>query len=400
MLRKIALPVVVIAAAIGIANGMTSFKKPAEKKVFDEKTANVSVVEAQAYQMVFPVLSSGVVESKVDIRLIAEVSGKIIEVSPKWVEGGFFREGEEFFAIEDQNYVNQLAKAEASLASARSALTQEQALAHVAKSDWEKRKSRTDEQNLAAKSLALREPQLASALAQLRAAEADVASAKKALEKTRFKAPFDGILVKKAADNGQFIAAGNALGEFRGVDTVKIRIPLSASQQSLLALPDIGESSDIAVELSSDSDKSAKWQGKLIRTEGVLDERTKVLYGVIEVKDPYGLDSEKPKPLRLGMYVNVSIASQSFDAVIEVPRKSIRKGDKVWLIDQDNKMQLVDVNYLPVRHDNLFIVSGVNNGDRVLVGGVADPQEGKLVNAQTVDFNASGKFIVSGGNEQ
>ena len=184
--RHVLFPFLIVFVAIAIAVYLKVLNKPAEKKAREQFVSQVQVQTVAFESLTIPILSQGVVAARTQTRLLSEVSGKVIRVSPKWVNGGFFRKGEEILQIEDYDYKNQLAKAKAQLASAKSALIQEQGHAYVAKEDWQRRNANSD--NKAAKALALREPQLESARTQVEAAKTDLISAQQRLIKTSIKA--------------------------------------------------------------------------------------------------------------------------------------------------------------------------------------------------------------------
>ena len=357
---------------------MVKSKQPAQKKSVEKYQQKVSVQLAKKQALEMPIFSQGVVEARTKIRLLPEVAGKIIDVSPNWENGGFFRKGEVFFGIESHNYQNQLAKAEASVARAKNSLTQEQGMAFVAKKNWESRKKKTE--NIAAKSLALREPQLASAKAQLEAAKADVLSARRNLEKTQMKAPFDGILLKKSADIGQYISAGQQLAEFYAIDTAEIRVPLTEAQLTFLDISRIDESMSISADINyTVESETLQLKGFMTRTEGLLDSLTKVLYAVIEIPDPYALQNDSVVPLRLGSFVEVSISGRKLDDIFVLPRRALRAGNKVWVVDENNILLSRDVKLLPLRKEEIYVYEGLADQEKVVVGGMVDPIEGKVV---------------------
>ncbi|NRA40834.1 MAG: HlyD family efflux transporter periplasmic adaptor subunit, partial [Pseudomonadales bacterium] len=243
--------------------------------------------------MALGVETGGVVLARTQLKILPEVSGRIEWVSPKWHDGGFFKQGELMFKLEDHLFKNNVAKANAQLAESNARFIQEQGMVNVAKQEWQKRKNKS--QDPAAKSLALREPQYASAKAAYEAARSDLNVAKLNLSRASFYAPFDGVLVNKIADKGQLISSNQAIADFYAIDFVEIRIPLNQSQRSLVDLPSLNSSLDLPVKVTQTfGTEEVTYEGKLIRTESVLDEQTKVLYAVVAVENPYQIDAIKP----------------------------------------------------------------------------------------------------------
>lgn len=377
--RTAALPLAIIAVSILVSLLMVSLsRKPVEKASHLFPLQKVEVVSVVSRSVVVPVFSQGVVEPRTGIRLLPEVTGEIVSVSPQWENGGYFRKGERFLQIDELNYKNQLEKAQAALVRADGNLVQEQGVADVARKDWEKRDPATD--NSAARSLALREPQLASARAQVDASRAEVDAARRSLKKTRLVAPFDGILAKKGADIGQYVAAGQLLAEFYGIDVAEVRVPLTEAQTAFLDLAPVGRRMRIPVRLFYQVESGVQeTSGTLVRTEGLLDPVTKVLYAVIEVKDPYGLRKKQQHPLRLGSFVRVEIPGRKVDNIFVLPGKALRTGNRLWVVDNENRLVKRDVAVLPVQGEEIYISAGLTAGERVVTGSMVDPIEGKVV---------------------
>ena len=354
----------------------------AGKSVVVGELPHVEVIELEPQRLNLDIRSNGVVASRVKARLVPEVTGKISWVDSKWHDGGFFKQGEAFFRVEKHQYENYVAKAKAQLAESKALYIQEQGMALVAKKEWEQRNQRSrKDSGKAAKSLALREPQYASAKARYEAALSDFKLAKINLKKTVVRAPFDGILQKKAADIGQFISANQALGEFYAVDFAEIRVPLTESNQHLIAIPSLQNSRSTPVKVQFKSRVSLNvYDAELVRTESVLDEVTKVLYGIVRVKDPYQIKSASGKPaLRMGSYVSVMIPGRDIEGLYVLPAAVLRGGNRVYVVDDDNVLRSHIVT-LQSNYDGITVVSsGLEGGVRVVAGRVGEAMEGRKV---------------------
>lgn len=376
--QHLLIPVLILVVTAGVVMVMHLSSPPAAKKEEAEVVHKVSVITLAPTRFTVPVHSQGEVIARTQVRLLPEVSGKIIDVSPKWNNGGYFRQGEMMLKIEDHTYRNHVARTKASLAQAQSAYVQEQGIAYVAEKEWKKRGG--GEKNEAARALALREPQLKSAKAQVDAAEAELKAAELSLEKTTIKAPFDGILLKKAADIGQTIGSGQMLGEFYAVDQAEIRVPLTETQQALMDLPGLNENASISAIIRFQTDDAQiERPGRFVSTEGVLDELTKVLYGRVIIDDPYAMQDATLPPIRIGAFVQVVMTGKTLDGVFVIPGDTLRRGDMVWTVDAENKLHLQKITYLKLRQDDLVVVGGLQAGDRLAVGSLIKPSEGKLV---------------------
>ena len=141
--------------------------------------------------------SQGMVKPLMETTMLAEVSGRVIELSPNFVAGAFVNKGDLLLVIEKTDYVADLRIAEANLTRAKARLSKK-ALADQAKVDWESVSS--GKQN----ELAARKVQLNEQLADVRQAESQLLRAQKNLARTEVRAPYDGLIKMRDADLGQF----------------------------------------------------------------------------------------------------------------------------------------------------------------------------------------------------
>lgn len=327
----------------------------------------VDVAEVVKQDVPVSVSSQGTVTPRTQTTLIAEVSGRVVKVSPKFKAGGFFEAGEMLLQIDDRDYRAELKRAEAAVASARSNLALEKGRAEVAYRDWlkfsngVKRKGEAD-------ALAQRKPQLAEAQARLDSAEADLTRAQDDLDRTTIRLPYAGMVQQKQVDIGQYVTLGTQLGKTFAIDTAEVRLPIPDDRLNYLNLPSIAgnESHTPSVTLSAEQgDQVFEWQARLIRTEGVLDERSRVLFAVAEINDPYGLETERDAPLRIGTFVQANIAGKTIPDVVVLPRHILRTGNQVWVVDDSNRLVNRKVKLLRTDGALAYIYQGLEPGERV-----------------------------------
>lgn len=389
LISKVLAPLAVLGLTAFVTIVIINSKPEVAKKEAADVIRDVQAIAYSQQNASFPLASQGVVTPLTHIRYLSEVSGKIIEVSPKWADGGFFRKGELLLRVEEHTYKSQLAKAEAALEQAKTNLTQEKAQAYVAKKNWEA-SNRAGDDNPAARSLALREPQLATAQAQLASAEADRSVARLMLEKTQVRAQFDGIIHNKAVDIGQVVGTGQQLADFYGTAKAEIRVPLTLAQQAFLSLPGLTQQAEIPVDVFYQvANKTHHYVGQLKRTSAVLDEKTRVLHGVVEVNDPYSLQEENRPALPLGAFVEVQIRSEEQQQVVALPKRLLRPGNRIWVADTENRLQLRDVAILPSRSDEIYIRQGLLETDRIIVSSIVDARPGNLVKVTLIDNDSA-----------
>lgn len=345
-------------------------QRPEPVKVeIPSKSLLIDVAEVVKQNLPISIASQGTVSPRTQTTLMAEVSGRVVEVSPKFKAGGYFSAGEILLQIDDRDYKAELKRAESAVASASSNLALEKGRAQVAYRDW-LQFSKGVTRNADADALAQRKPQLAEAQAQLDSAEADLARARDNLDRTTIRLPYAGMVRSKQADIGQYVSVGSQLGQTFAIDRVEVRLPLPDDRLSYLNLPAVDASHDnrppTLVTLSSrQGENTYEWQAELVRTEGVLDERSRVLFAIAEVVDPYGLESERDAPLRVGTFVQADISGKTMQDIVVLPRHVLRTGNQVWVVDDKNRLVNRVVGLLRTDGELAYIYRGLEAGEHV-----------------------------------
>ncbi len=372
---KIAVPVLIVIIAIAAAFALSKARKPPEKVSEAKAAILVEVQPVTRQNVVYQIESQGAVTPKTETSLVSEVNGLIVKVADDFVEGGFFNAGDLLVQIEPADYQTGVKAAEAALANAQAALEEEKARVKVAEEDWRSYQAGTAPQ------LGLRRPQLASALAKVRSAEADVERAKRDLARTEIRAPYAGIVKSRSVDLGQFVGRGTTIGTIYGTDIAEVRLPLTDNDLAYLNLPKPNQTgARPAVMLEAVvAGQTLHWPAELARTEGVLDERSRVIYAVAEVQDPYQLTTATRAPLRFGRFVQAKIVGREALQVVVIPRYLLRPSDQLLVVDAASKLQFRQVNIDRSDEKQAFIQDGFVEGDQILYSPVTNPMPGLIV---------------------
>lgn len=369
---KAIIPFIIIAVAIVVLIIMVASKPKPEVKEVETRDFLVEAVPIFAEEIEFLVYAQGAVRAKHQTTLITQVSGKIIEVSEVFNEGGFFKKGEVLLSLENDDYKTDLLLAEAELARAQASLDEEIARARVAEKEWSSINSGT------APELGLRKPQLAREQANVKAAQASLDRAKRNLERTNIRAPYDGLVKSRMIDLGQFVGVGAQLGEVFSTGVAEIRLPLT--DNDLAFLSNINEQSP-SVSLYADiAGKREFWQGKLVRDEAVLDESRRVIYGVVEVQDPYNLNAQThDSVLKFGRFVSAAISGLRADNIVKLPRFVMRLDGSVLSVDKDMKIAINSVDVMRADEEYVYIRSGLPLDHKVVMSAISTPYNGMPV---------------------
>lgn len=364
--KQVLVSVALLAVSTAITTTLYLNRPPAEIAEPAYQPVSVDVTEVVKEKLRIEVQAQGTVSPMRETSILSEVNGRIIETSPSFTVGGFVNKGDVLLRIDPRDYETNLLRAKAALKSAQSNLAQEKGRALVAEKEWQRLPKGT-QKSQAAKELYLRKPQLDQAEAQMLAAQADLDTAEDNLERTIIRAPYDALIREKHGELGQFVAAGSPLAEIFSVEFAEIRLPIPQNKLAYLELPDLtGDHEGSSIDIYTDVGGEVKhWTAQLDRTEGVFDERSRVLYAVARIEDPYARHHPDRDPLRVGTFVNANIEGRELTDIVTLPRFVIRAGNNVWVVDDSGRLRNRQVTLLRTGGDLIYISDGLDNGDRV-----------------------------------
>jgi len=377
---RILLPIVVLVLGL-IATFAMVATRPAPQTVTPHVPVPlVRVQRVELQTLTFQVASQGTVVPRTESVLISEVSGGVLEVAPALAAGGFFEANEVLLRLDPHDYRMALIQARAQLAQAELRLTQVQAEADVARREWELLGEGEPT------GLAAFEPQIADARARVEAARAGVEQAERNIAKTEIRAPYAGRVREKMVGRGQFVNRGQPLASIYAVDFAEIRLPLPDDELAFLELPlDYrGEAADERgpeVRLIADfAGQRHSWQGRIVRTEGVIDPQSRMVHAVARVADPYGRGRNPDRPpLAAGLFVEAVIQGRSITGVAVLPRTAMRDNRRLLVVDAENRLRFRDVNVVRRTGNEVVIDTGLTTGDRVCLTALAAVTDGMQV---------------------
>jgi len=372
-IQTIVAPFVVIGLGIGTYALLQVTKPEPEKKEAPPRALSVFVESVKRADVALKVNSQGTVRPRTEIDIVSQVGGRIVSVSSEFTEGGVVEPGTSLITIESTDYELALSQAEARVAEAEVGVQQALADADVARKQLRNESAASD--------LALRKPQVFQARARLKAANASLELAQLNLKRTRISLPFYGRITSTMVDVGQYITPGTPLGHAFATDVVEIRLPLTDSQLASMGLP-IGFIADaeeaIRVDLQATvAGQEQHWNGRLVRLDASIDSDTRMLYGLAEVIDPYGLNvSQHDMPMAVGLYVSATIDGREVDDAYLISREALRAGDQVYLVNESGHLEIREVAVTHSSSEEAVIGSGLSQGERVIVSSIRNPIQG------------------------
>jgi multidrug efflux pump subunit AcrA (membrane-fusion protein) len=184
-------------------------------------------------------------------------------------------------------------------------------------------------------------------------------------------------------DVGQFVNRGTAMGTIYAVDFVEVRLPVQDEELAYLNIDMFHQretfSNPAPVILRARfAGREHEWHGTVVRTEGELDPRTRMVNLVARVADPYA-DTHNRPPLSIGLFVDAEILGAMASDVVVIPRSALRGNDQVIIVDADERLRYRQVEVLRVDSNEVLIQSGLRKGERVCISALEIEMDGMLV---------------------
>jgi RND family efflux transporter MFP subunit len=203
---------------------------------------------------------------------------------------------------------------------------------------------------------------LAASRQQLEVSQADREHYSALSEYSRIIAPFDGVVTARYSDTGSLIQAGTSnensepVVRISQVNVLRLRAPVPESFAT--GIHD-GDPVDIRVKATNEH-----FSGKVIRYSDQLDRSTRTMQVEVDVPNP-------KYTLTPGMYADVTFRVQNDPRALTLPSQAINRGTNkstVLLVDAQNRVQEREIETGIEGANRTQILSGLNEGDRVIVG--------------------------------
>ena len=374
MIKRFLFPIAIVVAGLGLAGLIiaTGPKLEQQSPPSSAPLVRTGVADVQTVQMTS--ITHGSVLPRTESELIPEVSGRIIEMSPVVVSGGFFKKGDVLLKIDPLDYEVALEQARASLASARSEFTNA-TKAHNRLLDLAKRQSASQSQQDDALN------RLRFAQASIREATARLSKAERDITRTTVTAPYDGRVRTERVDIGQFVTRGAPIASLYATDVAEVRLPIQDEELAYLKLPLSGQTDQhmpTVILRARFAGEEHTWQGRIVRTEGELDPKTRMINIVAQVQSPYERSGSRP-PLAVGLFVEAEIIGKRVDNVFVLPRSALQANEQVYVMTDENRLSFREVEIIREVGEDVYITGGLKRGETISLSTVSNAIEGMLV---------------------
>lgn len=407
---------VVLAVAGALAFWLYESRTQPEKKEPKPALPGVRTMEIHSQSQTMTVEVFGTVVPRKQVKIAAEVPGRIEYVNPVFVEGGEIKAQDILIRIDQRSYrlekegaavrvvqarqdiesLNQeianlkndadLAKANVDLALKElgriKTLTQNQFASETIR-------DKAEQQHLAAKiqwqaihnRLLMTAPLMELKKSSLAMAQVEFDRADLALKKTEIRSGFDGFVLDKMAEAGEYVNPGQPLGSVyeQGALDVDVNVPLEQLEwvQEMFEQGNMPRARVSPANVNVSGEKA--WNARVARIMARIDEKTRTLPMTLEIQ---GLETDTGQgpgdllsDLRPGAFVRCQILGQTHDNIFVVPRHLLRS-DHTLLVVVDQRLEERKVTLLRKFEETVYISAGLNNGDRIIVSPLPNPIEG------------------------
>ncbi|MCB9754495.1 MAG: TolC family protein [Myxococcales bacterium] len=420
---------------------MASAREDPPRRPPAEQGRSVRVITVAEYEATPRATGYGVVRAQREWQLVAEVSGRVVEMNENLETGRILRKGEPLLKLDPQAYRITASQQKATVANAKAQLAEltakerntnaslkiAQRSLELAEKDYARAQelyrggnipaSEVDEAERKVLSDKTTAQNLKNTLAELPASrrklkalidqyEAGVAGAELDISHTELVVPFDLRIRAVNVQLSELVTVGTTLAEGDGINVAEV--PAQFSIGSLMPLvrgarPDAGASPRAVSRLRESIDGqlratvrlesgalTARWEGVVDRFENI-DSETRTVAVVVAVDKPFDQAriGEQP-PLVRGMYVEVELRGRPRPGCRAVPRGALR-GATVHVVGPEERLETRAVELAFVQDAYACVASGLEPGERVVLTNLVPAIEGMLL-APRVDEAAEGSL--------
>jgi len=191
---------------------------------------------------------------------------------------------------------------------------------------------------------------------------------------TNVTAPLNGVIIWRYADTGALIQAGTSsdvqslpLVKLSQSDLLRLRLPVPED-----AVRYIHEGDEVQVRVDA---VSRTFTGKVVRFTRNVSTDTRTMETEIDVPN-------KDLTLTPGMYANTTLQLEHHNNALTIPIQAIEQNGNqtsVLIVDAHNRVQPRTIQLGIESSSRAEVVSGLEEGDRVIVGGQSNYQQDEKV---------------------
>jgi RND family efflux transporter MFP subunit len=347
MKRVVTVLVIVVALIVLAAIKLKSNKKAVEEKLYiRDSTEAILVATTSPQRHTFEKSLSflGVFDALHQNNVASDGSGKLVKLLVE--EGDFVRVGQTIAKLDDEMVQLQIQNVQLNIEQLKndnarfSVLKKENAISNVEAEKVE---------------------------LGLKSAEVQLKQLQKQLRSTSIVAPFSGVVSKKMVDLGSMVMPGTPIVELTDISSLKLSV--SVPERDILKFQK-GQKVVANADVYGDVDFN-----------GVISNIAVQADASHNFKVQSTVKNSTVNRLMAGMYGSVSLSNSKSITALSVPRKALvgsSKSPKVYVV-RNGKAKLTSFNAGTSDGEYIEVVSGLNQGDRIVIKGQVNLQDNSNV---------------------
>jgi len=397
---------IVLAIAGALAFWLYEIRTKPEKKELKRTPPSVKIIEVHPQSEIMTVDAFGTVVPRKLVKIAVEVPGRIDYLNPAFVEGGEIGDQDLLIRIDQRSYgldkeaaavrINQARvdidslrqdirnlKNDSELAKANVNLTLKELtrIKALSKNQFASKTSldKAEQQHLSARiqlqtiqnRLLLTGPLMKLKKSALAMANVDFKKSDLALKKTEIRSGFNGFVMDKQVEVGEYVNPGQALGSIyeKNALDVDVKIPLEQMKWIETFFKD-GNMPRAKVSIANFTSPGVTvWNARVARIKARIDEKTRTLPMTLEIQnrisEPASDSSGSMFDLKPGMFVKCRIIGETLENIFVLPRYLLKAGDILFVVT-DNRLEMRKVNVLRKFEEKIYINGGLSKGDLIV----------------------------------
>ncbi|MCP3175839.1 efflux RND transporter periplasmic adaptor subunit [Desulfuromonas sp. KJ2020] len=391
LLLRYLLPLLILVGAVAMVFWLMKTGPKAKPKPKERQAILVEVQPVHIGPQRTVIHAMGTVKPAREVTIMPQVSGEVIAINPHFMPGGMLAEGEEFLRIEPADYRIAVSQLESEVARVEAEIQLEQGRQLVARREYELLGEEVSEEE---KALMLRQPQLDTLKASLAAAAARLQQARLDLERTTMTSPFNAVVQTRHVNLGTRVTPATALVELAGTDAYWVELSVPVSQLRWIKLPDRtgGKGSRVRIYDEAAWGKDLFREGHVLRLAASVEPEGRMARLLVEVEDPLArrqANAGRPRML-IDSYVRVEIVGSAVEAAAKIPRRLVRDGDTVWIMNEQDRLEIRPIEILFRGRDEVLVPQGLQEDERLVVTDLSAAVEDMRLRLQE-DASSPGK---------
>ena len=358
-----ALTLVLLVYAANLVRGAVQDRLSRETKAppARERTFAVTLVKAEAGDVVPELDTFGQVQSRRTLELRAAVAGRVTEMADSFEDGGSVAEGDVLVQLDPADAQSTLDRVQADIADAKADLRDAQRALELGRDDQAAAQEQADLREKAfqrqvdletrgvgtAAAVETAEARIDQANTTLARTEIALAEAQRRLADTTLRAPFDGTLSLTNVALGRLVSANEKLADLIDPDALEVSFRVSTAQYVRL-LDDAGELLHAPVRATLDV------AGIDLQATGVIS-RASVEAGEAQTGRLVFARLDNARGFKPGDFVTVAVEEPELQNVIRLPSSALGADNTVLVLGEGNRLDTVSVTLLRRQGDTVLV---------------------------------------------